>query len=527
MSIKKQFVKTTAIALVAVMLLMSAACVSSNAPSTATTTASTQQQSTVSGSSAPVHMSVFINMSWYWTDKFVGIIPEEITKKTGVILDVTRAVDDKQLGLMIASGDLPELVYTDTNTDRLSNSNLCYSYDELISKYASDWQPNKFQLLNAKSFSSDDKYYAILQNFNTEEEWSKSKGIPMTTSLGFRADILKELGNPPMTNLDEYEKILEMVKQKYPELIPLAFSPNVGWRLTPFKIWVGGTNASFIETSDAKVIHQLNDPKYLEFLKLMNKYVRKGYISPDNFSVTENDSKALVSNAKCFSGTYYTQGELYRFGEMSKKVDPNAEIRESAPLGTGTYAVNGIGWAATFITKKNKNPDKAINFVKYLFSEEGQKLGEWGREGQEWTMGDDGLPKFSDEWIKASSDDKVFYTKYNPAFFFGTSACTESEGRISTLPKDYLEPYAKIRAMVKVAPWMTAALPKGDAQEKVILDKITDLVTNSEVKVILSNSDEEFNNNFQGMLKNADQIGISKLEDYMTKSVATQKGLYK
>ena len=61
-------------------------------------------------------LDVFINMSWYPNDSFTGIIPDLIKEETGVDLNVTIATDSNQLGVMIGSGELPDLVFTDTRT---------------------------------------------------------------------------------------------------------------------------------------------------------------------------------------------------------------------------------------------------------------------------------------------------------------------------------------------------------------------------------------------------------------------------
>ena len=90
-------------------------------------------------------LKVFINDTWYPTKTFTGIIPDEITKETGVKLDPTVAVDDQQLGVMIASGSLPDLVYTPGLLDRMSNANVSYDYDSLISKYKVDWNISPLQ----------------------------------------------------------------------------------------------------------------------------------------------------------------------------------------------------------------------------------------------------------------------------------------------------------------------------------------------------------------------------------------------
>ena len=476
----------------------------------------------------PVTMTCFLNHTWYWTDKFEGIIPETITAKTGVKLDTTRAVDDKQLGLMIASGDLPDLVWTSSDLDRLSDPKLSYSYTDLMAKYTPDWKVDKLRETNAASYSKDGKIYFILNNFNTAEEWSQYPGTPMLPSLAYRSDIMEALGNPKMTTLDDFVNILGMVKEKYPDKIPLATSTDAGWRMMFFRCMMGIGNSNFIENTDGSVIYYVDHPKYKDYCAFVNNLYRKGYINADNFSLSDTDTKPLFQNAKSFAFSGFSQGEMYRYGQMAQAVEPGAKVLESKPLGTdGVYYSSGIGWSGLVITQKNKNPDKAIGMMQYLFTDEGQKLGEWGRKGIEFTMGDDGYPKFSDEWIAAAASDKTLYTKYNPAFFFGTSGAVEATGRIAVLPADYRAVYSTFKPLMKVCPWMAYAEPKGDSEENTIYTKMKDLTYNSEVKVFLSASDAEFTKNFDEYIANAKQIGVEKLQKYMTEHVAQAKALYK
>ena len=140
-----------------------------------------------------MELTVFLNHTWYSTESYTGIIPEEITKATGVTLNPTKAMDSQQLGMMIASGDLPDLVFTSDLMDKLSSPSLCYSYNELIEEYGVDWDVTSIQQQNAKAFSSDDNYYCVLSHFASNEDWAKTKSVPMVASVIYRADILEAL----------------------------------------------------------------------------------------------------------------------------------------------------------------------------------------------------------------------------------------------------------------------------------------------------------------------------------------------
>ncbi|WP_027091674.1 hypothetical protein [Cohnella thermotolerans] len=73
------------------------------------------------GSAQPVELNLFVDQPWWPLKDWSGSVPEEITKKTGVKLNITVATDEKQLPLMIASGDLPDLVVTSTQITRCAD----------------------------------------------------------------------------------------------------------------------------------------------------------------------------------------------------------------------------------------------------------------------------------------------------------------------------------------------------------------------------------------------------------------------
>jgi len=475
-----------------------------------------------------ITFDVFINHTWYSVDKFEGIIPEEITRRTGVTLNPTIAVDDQQLGLMIASGDLPDLVYTATLLDRLSTSTLCYSYNELIEEYVPDWEPTTFQIACARSFSQDDKYYTIVNHATVKEDWENVNAVPMLPSLIYRLDILEELGNPPMNTLDDLLNIYELVKQNYPDMVPLVFSDS--WRFQVFKVWTGAINIDFIE-QDGKVVSTIHGEKYRDYLKYLNTLYRRGYIIADNFAWTSATNPRYLENGKAFSSSGCTQDNAYPAQVKLRSVVPNGHLVESKPLGATDYSQSAIGWSGTFITKNCHNPERAIKFMRWMFTEEAQKLTQWGREGIEYTLNEQGLPVFSEEWMEAAKDREFHNTKYNPWFYFGGSGKIESLGRCASIDpeeysKYYLDVYKQIRDGFDNKPWILASRPTEGMDEKVILDKLQDLIINMEAKIILSNSDEEFDKNFEDLQKQADQIGVAKLEEYMTKKLPEIKALF-
>lgn len=123
----------------------------------------------------PIELTVFLNHTWYGTESFTGIIPDEITKRTGIRLVPTKATDYTQLGVLAASGELPDLVFTSQMMDLLSDPDICYAYDELIEQYNVDWDVPTTAQVNAKAFSQDDHYYFVFSHESSNKDWENTR----------------------------------------------------------------------------------------------------------------------------------------------------------------------------------------------------------------------------------------------------------------------------------------------------------------------------------------------------------------
>lgn len=463
-------------------------------------------------------LTVFIDHTWYDTDKFEGIIPEEITRQTGITLVPTKAVDAMQLGVLIASDDLSDLVYTSQLGDRLSNGNICHAYNELIEQYAPNFTPSEDQITVAKSMATDGNYYTVLNASSTEEEWhAASAGCPTLASLIYRKDILDEL-NLPITTLDEYVAVLEAVKEKYPDMVPLTmeysfmtdfFKSNIITNWMP-------TTEGMIETEDNTIIHQTSSPEYKDYLKYMNNLYRKGLINADNFAFTDGtQSEELMKNNQAFSMSFMT-GD--RDSSLTRDLLANGfegSFEHALPMSDLSYVTPGTGWSGTYIPKTCSDPEAAIQLMEWMFSDEGQRITQWGREGTEYTLDEKGVPQFSEEWLAARADGTMT-EKYNPSYYFGISGVVEAVGRASGISDSANAAMDKVRTNLKVAIVPGLVNPKSDSDEKIKLDQVVETVKNYETKIYLSNTDEEFDANVQEMYDKLDQIGLKALEEYYT-----------
>ena len=467
-------------------------------------------------------LDIFINMSWYPVSKFEGIIPDIIKSKTGVDLNVTIATDSNQLGVMIGSGELPDLVFTDTELDRLSNPDICISYNELESKYGANFseaEPTRKTI--ATLLSADDNYYTMLQDYSPSSEWKNLKvGAPGQACIYYRKDLLKQLGDPEIESVDDLNTVLEQCKEKFPDMIPMGLGGV--WKFNALENMMGATQSSY-DPSTGEYRYITSAPKYKDFLKECNYLARKGLVSPEQYANTnESDASAQAYNNGCvFWNAFLSYSDFLGLQAETSKITPNAEwgvLPYFGEDGMGT----GKGWAGAFVSKNCKNPEAAARFLSYLNSKEGDHTAMWGREGTDYTLGEDGVPNFSDEFLAARADSTLL-EKWNWRFNFGSSALTETYLNYAGVEADILKDFTTWGKNFKSYPEVGAAQPLSSSDEGVIYSKLEELRKNYEAKIIFTNSDEEFENAYQELQDAAKKIGVDAYNEYMTGAIRTAK----
>lgn len=461
-------------------------------------------------------LDIFLNFPWATCDNFEGIIPDIIREKTGVNLNVTIATDANQLGVMIGSGELPDIVYTDSEIDRLSNPNVCISYDELEEKYGASFAKASDERKNiARSLSEDGKYYTLLNNYSTNEEWKDCQmGAPGQAALYYRKDLL---GDVEIKTVDQLMDVLEQCKEEYPEMQP--FGLGGVWKFQYLKNMMGVYSDQY-NPETGEFFYEASDPGYKDFLKVANQMARKGYITAEAYAnENETDANQLAYNNGCvFFNAYLSFGGYTSINENTKKINPDAEWALLPRIGDKSWIDFSKGWGAAFVSKNCKNPEAAARLLTFLHSGEAR----WGREGIDYTLKDNGVPEFSEEFkeCRASSD---FEKTYNAFFFLGTSAIDELYFNYAGVDEELVEDFSSYgRNFVNYAE-VGIAKPKSSSDEGVIYSKMEELRKVYEAKVIFTETDDEFEAAYEEYMDALNQTGLQQYNDYMVKAIQEEK----
>jgi len=460
-------------------------------------------------------INLFVDItSWPLAD-WKGKIPDEITKNTGIKVNVQVAADDKQLPLMIASGsNMPDIVYTPNHRQEMSDADVSYTWDELIKKYnVADFEIDP--IARAVNTANDGNLYTILNGFMSPEQSKKcEKCLNNGQGLSVRADIMNELGNPKLESFDDYFDILKQVKQKHPELIPAVIAPFDFPAY--FRVQEGAPRLGFYEAEDGTVKYYMSHPKQKDAYLLINELYREGYVLAENFTwKNQKDAPDRIQNGEAFS-LFNATGDADNLNPQLEAAGKDFQIEQIIkPIGSDPKVfASGIGWSGMFVPKKGKNAETAIKFIQYMYSMEGQQLGLWGIEGEDWKWSDDKTyPIFNYDYNNTDIQ------KEYGVVWWGILA---DNGQTESLQR-YNPDTANTKALTELKkvtvsnPLLGVIIPETDSQEQVIKANIDNMLKTELPKIYLAKTEAEAVKAYDDLMKKAKDIGLDKLNDWATK----------
>lgn len=369
----------------------------------------------------------YVNADWWNTDFGKDVVTKKIKEDLNIDIKFITG-DDTKLNTFFAGGNMPDLLTIfDSNspvvqkaaTWALPLNDLAEKYDPYFNKVAAADTLNWFQL-------KDGKTYGYPNYSNTQADYD-SGNIPAKTAFIIRKDVYEALGKPTVGTPEEFKSVMAKIKQQFPDMIPFGFN-SIGEGTGS----LGDVLQDFIgvplETENGEFYNRNLDEDYLNWLRALNAVYRDGNISDDSFA---DDGTAFEEKVK--SGKYATMlldGTPQQGGNLQifMSANPGKEyIAIDGPQSTAgnqpTLNQSGItGWMISFITKKAKDPAKAIQIFTYLLSEEGQKLMNYGIEGETYEVKDNGkvalLPAVKDLQLNNADKFKKDY-RMGEFMFFG------------------------------------------------------------------------------------------------------------
>ena len=417
-------IKVVALGLAMAAAMSFVGCSKNNKAAGAGAKVSADQPGWKANADKPIKFDWYINFSWFarhWGDSKVS---KYITEKTGVDINfiVPAGNEAEKLNAMIAGDALPDLItlgWWEGQIPMMIDADLLYSLDELADKY----DPYFYQVADPAKVGwyrqADGHIYGYPNASFTSTAYEKYAG-KLTSNETFlvRKDMYEALGKPDMTTPEGFLNAMREAKKKFPtvngqSLIPFGTNEFGDTGCSQLQ----GYLAHFLAIApekDGKFVNAdlglTDDPEYIRWMKMFRQAHEEGLFATDVFV----DKRSQIEE-KAAQGRYFCM--LYQNWDMQAPQnalyarDPNSiYIAVDGPKNSKgddpVLAGGGIaGWTVTLVSKNCKDPARAIQFLTYLISEEGQMDTNFGIEGETYTI-ENGVPKLTPEVAALDKNDK-------------------------------------------------------------------------------------------------------------------------
>ena len=385
---------------------------------------------------SPITFSCYIDFDWYPVDTWgEDEVSKEITRLTGVSLDVTKGSDLQVLSVQLAAQELSDLVFTGNLPQRFQDPDVCYRWDELAAEYCPEFMDLVDPLEKVNNQAADGHIYTFITHYNDERAYADDNSIGNfgNFTLAYRADVMEKLNLPMFTSIEELDETFYKVKEQGADMgISMVYNVHPDWSYA-VSYWMGCADGNRWDPETKSIKMLYNDTTWLEYYKLMNKWYRDGILVKDYLGVRPEDFMSRDESGQVFA-TAYNAGYAFNIDGSWRNTNKGGKVEDLSkpffdqvvePLTyKGEVRLNltdySHGFASCFISTNCENPGRAITFMEFMKSPQGDQLCQWGIEGVHYTMVD-GLPKNTDEFLARPEEERLqTYTGVGPWYLQGS-----------------------------------------------------------------------------------------------------------
>lgn len=487
----------------------------------------------------PITFDWYINFSWFATKWGGNAVSDYITKKTGVKINfiVPAGNENEKLNVMIASNTLPDFItlgWWEEAVKKMIAGKLVYALDELAKKY----DPYFFTVANKQRLGwytePDGHVYGYPNASYTPSDYQNPKlKIYSNQTFLVRKDMYEALGKPDMRKPDTFLKALEDAKKKFPKvngqpLIPIGFHEftDTGCYSLESYLW---NFLALPREKNGKLYDIVAHPEYIRWLKTFNEAYRRGLIAKDVFIDKRAQMEEKIAQGRYFSMIYQRTDFVAQQQELYKKNPNMIYIAVDGPanskLEKPRLAGPGIaGWTLTMISKNCRDPKRAIRFMSYWLSPEGQQDFYLGPKGVTWDV-INGKQQFKPEVVKLMQTDRpTFDKKYGAELTYWMLGDWPYVSQWDPGMPSYLQQMADwtLGKTVSYAQYDNLN-PPADSPEGIIARKIALKWGQTLPKLIMAKSPAEFDKIFKEFQDYKKQIGFDKLLAWQQKKLEENK----
>ena len=533
-----------------ILLVNMAGCGDDSNASKATDTAAdleTEEENSVSGddvspawqeySDDPITLDWYINYSWFVTGWGENLVSKTITEETGVSVNfiTPQGNEDEKLNALISSDSLPDLItlgWWDAGVTEMIENDMVYALNDLADEYDMYFYQVADDTVVDWYTSDDGNIYCYPCSSYTPEDLENYDNIASNQTFLVRKDIYEAIGSPDMTTIEGFTAAVKKAVEMFPEvngepLIPIGAHVFDAMGNVSFDKYLMNFLAVPYE-KDGVYYDRYTDPEYISWLKAFRELGQEGYLADSIFVDTRTQMSEKIANGQYFC-MLYQRTDLADQEKILYANDPDSiYIAVDGPRNSNgddhvlpTDSTNG--WTVTLISKNCENPDRAIAFLDYFLSEHGQKMISLGVEGETYDIVD-GEYVIKDEVQEVLYSDRELYDE-----LYGADdtywMLQNNVMQLAWMPpteepllqmEEWTYPYTKYMGEYELT-------ILSDSAEGVANDKINTLWSKTLPRLLLAETDEEFDEILADFVTERDELGYELVVNEATRQFSENK----
>ena len=485
----------------------------------------------------PVTLDWYINYSWYNTDWGGNVVSDKITEETGVSLHfITPSGNEgEKLDALIAADSLPDFItlgWWEPQVNEMIDEGMVYALNELADSY----DPWFYQVCDTDVVNwytkEDGNIYSYPNSFFTAKDIETHDDISSNQTFLVRKDIYEAIGSPDMTTPEGFQTAVEKAYEMFPTvdgepLIPVGAHVFNDQGNVSFDQYLMNFLAVPFEES-GRLYDRYTDEDYIVWLKMFRRLGEEGLLSDDIFIDQRTQTEEKMSRGRYFCMLYQYTDMLAQQKELYARYPERIYLAVDGPKNAAgddhTLTASGInGWTVTMISMNCEHPERAIAFMDYMLSEQGQLRISLGVEGETFDYVD-GEPIVREEVSALLNTDR---TAYDRIYGADNTYWMLQDNRMQL--KWRQEPGETVRQIMEWSyPYVVyngqydAFLPNG-SREAYEDKKIERLWSETLPELLLAESEEEFDRIFADFLEKREAYGFQEVQAAKTELMKQAK----
>lgn len=488
---------------------------------------------------SPITFDWYLNFSWFPNKWGVDPTTQYVTKKTGVDVNfiVPAGNENEKLNTLIASGQLPDFItlgFWEDGIKKMIEGELVHPLNELAEEY----DPYFFKVADPDKLGwytqEDGNVYGYPNSSSSPKDYEKY-GDTYVSNQTFvvRKDMYEAIGSPDMRTPEGFLNALKLAKEKFPDI---NGQPMIPLGLHEFTETGNDSLEGYIQNflaipreMDGKLYNRETDPEYISWMKTLRQANEQGLLAKDIFIDKRPQMEEKIAQGRYFAMLYQRTDFAAQLGTLHQQDPEKIYIAVDGPanskLDPPTLNGPGIsGWTVTLISKSVKDPDRAIRFLSYLMSEEGNKDLYLGEKGVSYDT-IDGKDQWLPESFELMNTDRAAYDKQFGASF--TFWMMQDTNITSQWAPESVEPFKQLEDWTRGKTHSNSQYdlidPTGNSPEGIIMSKIKQLRGKTLPQLLMAPSDAEFDKIWDEYMAKQEKEGLEQVQAFQQQKLDENK----